>query len=211
MFLRSKNPSVRRIVSVPIKSGGAYFTTFHGLSDKREHLAISFSPSPSSSVKKYVPLVRIHSECLTGDVFGSAKCDCGDQLDESLNRLRAEDGVLLYLRQEGRGIGLYNKLDAYELQAQGLDTYEANRRLGFGSDERDYRVAAEMLKAMGVSEIRLLTNNPDKKTQLEAHGIRVNALVKTGAFVKAENRRYLEAKVRETFHRIDLGFSPVLR
>ena len=111
--------------------------------------------------------MRLHSECLTGDVLGSQRCDCGPQLREALERLTAVGGYLLYLRQEGRGIGLYNKLDAYGLQDTGLDTYQANVALGHGPDERDYAVAAQMLLALGIDELSLLSNNPDKAAQLQ--------------------------------------------
>lgn len=109
------------------------------------------------------PLVRIHSECLTGDVFGSKRCDCGRQLQEAIDRMAVEGGILIYLRQEGRGIGLYNKLDAYKLQIEeGQDTFEANLHLGLPVDSRDYKIAADMLKDLNISSVRLLTNNPDK-------------------------------------------------
>ena len=117
--------------------------------------------------------MRLHSECLTGDVFGSQRCDCGPQLREAVERIATAGGFLLYLRQEGRGIGLYAKLDAYALQDDGLDTYDANLALGFGADERDYTVAAQMLLALGVRRVALLTNNPDKVHQLERLGIEV--------------------------------------
>lgn len=141
-----------------------------------------------------VPLVRLHSECLTGDVFGSQRCDCGPQLREAVERISDAGGYLLYLRQEGRGIGLYNKLDAYALQNTGLDTYEANLALGFAMDERDYTVGAQMLLALGVDRVHLLTNNPDKATQLQAAGIHVNTRVPTALHLVPANRPYLAAK-----------------
>src|SRR5271163_3217600 len=120
------------------------------------------------------PLVRVHSQCLTGDVFTSERCDCRAQLEYSLRKIAKEPaGVLLYLPQEGRGIGLLNKLRAYELQDEGLDTVEANRRLGFAADSRDYEFAAEALKILGIRAVRLLSNNPDKVKQLESAGVRV--------------------------------------
>jgi GTP cyclohydrolase II len=146
----------------------------------------------------------LHSECLTGDVFGSQRCDCGLQLNEAIEKLSEEGGYLLYLRQEGRGIGLYAKIEAYLLQTAGLDTFEANERLGFGDDERNYRCAAEMLCALGVKRIRLLTNNPDKVRQLVAFGIDVVATVPTGVYVNQHNREYLRAKAGKGQH----SFSP---
>jgi GTP cyclohydrolase II len=146
------------------------------------------------------PLVRIHSECLTGDVFGSARCDCGPQLREALALMAAEGGIVLYLRQEGRGIGLYNKLDAYRLQDRGLDTYEANRALNRAEDERDFGVAAAMLLALGVRKCRLLTNNPQKHRQLQERGIEVVERQATGVYVSGANRTYLEAKVAHAHH-----------
>ncbi|MEO5808616.1 MAG: GTP cyclohydrolase II [Sphingomicrobium sp.] len=147
------------------------------------------------------PLVRLHSECLTGDVFGSLKCDCGPQLKEALRLLGAEGGgVLLYLRQEGRGIGLANKLRAYQLQDRGLDTVDANRRLGFADDERDYAMAAAMLRALGIEEARLLTNNPAKVAGLEAAGIAVAGRVAHHMPVTPHNADYVAAKRAKSGH-----------
>ena len=149
-------------------------------------------------------LVRMHSECLTGDVFGSQRCDCGAQLDLALRRIAAEErGVLLYLRQEGRGIGLAAKLDAYVLQDQGLDTVEANERLGFPADPRDYRIAAEMLKALGVWEVRLLSNNPRKLAALAQLGLRLAERVPLRVAATDESRGYLETKRRKMGHLLD--------
>ncbi|GAM68358.1 GTP cyclohydrolase II [Vibrio sp. JCM 19236] len=138
--------------------------------------------------------MRMHSECLTGDVFHSSRCDCGEQLDETINKMATEGGVLLYLRQEGRGIGLYNKIDAYRLQSEGLNTYEANNHLGFADDLRDFEEAAQMLKALGVNQIRLVTNNPKKIRELKEHGIEIQEVINTMAHVKAGNENYLKAK-----------------
>lgn len=188
---------VRHNCQVPILKGRAVadLISFNGLSDGREHIALKlgFSDSPE-------PLVRLHSECLTGDVFGSQRCDCGLQLDEAVERLVKEGGYLLYLRQEGRGIGLYAKIEAYALQTSGFDTFEANKMLGFGDDERSYKCAAEMLRALGISRVRLLTNNPDKVRQLVTHGIDVVAAVPTGVFENEHNRDYLKAKAEKTLH-----------
>lgn len=147
------------------------------------------------------PLVRLHSECLTGDVFGSLKCDCGPQLREALRILGAEGGgILLYLRQEGRGIGLANKLRAYALQDRGLDTVDANARLGFADDARDYGHAAAMLRALGVDAVRLLTNNPAKVAGLKASGINVSERVGHGMPANPHNADYLAAKRRRSGH-----------
>src|SRR5881397_2639610 len=162
----------RTRVRVPLRFADGYavtaeVVTFRGLTDGLEHLALVFG----SPTEWDVPLVRMHSECLTGDVFGSARCDCGPQLREAVERIAEVGGVLLYLRQEGRGIGLYNKLDAYALQDTGLDTYQANTALGFAEDARDYTAAAQMLDALGVDELDLLSNNPDKARQLRDLGV----------------------------------------
>ena len=152
--------------------------------------------------------MRPHSECLTGDVFGSERCDCGPQFREAVERITTVGGFLLYLRQEGRGIGLYTKLDAYALQERGLDTFEANVSLGRGEDERDYTVAAQMLGALGVRRIRLLSNNPDKAAQLRELGIAVTEQVPTGAHVSPSNLRYLRSKAAHSAHTLQLPPEP---
>jgi GTP cyclohydrolase II len=147
------------------------------------------------------PLIRLHSECLTGDVFGSLKCDCGPQLKEALRILGAAGGgVLLYLRQEGRGIGLANKLRAYALQDRGLDTVDANRRLGFADDERNYGMAAAMLRALGIEQVRVLTNNPNKMAGLAAEGIQVIERVAHHMPTNPHNADYLATKRKKSGH-----------
>jgi 3,4-dihydroxy 2-butanone 4-phosphate synthase / GTP cyclohydrolase II len=157
-------------------------------------------------------LVRVHSECLTGDVFHSLRCDCGEQLDTALRAIAAEgSGVLLYLAQEGRGIGLLNKLKAYELQEQGLDTVDANLALGFAADEREWGIGNQILSDLGLTTIRLLTNNPKKVSGLGAWGLRVVEQVPIEVPPQAENRRYLAAKRDKLGHRLhhqDLKFEP---
>lgn len=195
---------VRTELTVPLRLADGWSTlarvfTFDGLSDPREHLALRLG-SPGD-----VPLVRVHSECLTGAVFGSRRCDCGPQLHESFRRVEARGGYVLYLRQEGRGIGLYPKLDAYALQDAGLDTFEANLALGYAEDERDYSVAAQMLAALGVGRIALLTNNPDKAEQLTRAGITIAARVPTAVHRCEDNARYLAAKAQHADHTLDLG------
>ena len=171
---------------------------FRASDDGQEHVALvvgAFGGRP--------PLVRLHSECLTGDVFGSLKCDCGPQLQEALRIIGAAGGgVLLYLRQEGRGIGLANKLRAYALQDRGLDTVDANRRLGFADDERDYGHAAAMLRALGIDRVRLLTNNPNKLAGLEGAGIEVVERVAHHMPTNPHNADYLAAKRDRSGHLI---------
>jgi 3,4-dihydroxy 2-butanone 4-phosphate synthase/GTP cyclohydrolase II len=158
-------------------------------------------------------LVRVHSECLTGDVFGSLRCDCGLQLEDAMSRVEAEGrGVVLYLAQEGRGIGLLNKLKAYELQELGLDTVDANLHLGLPADLRDYGIAAEILADLGVSSVRLLTNNPGKVSGLEGHGIQVSGQVPIEHPATEHNRDYLRTKARRLGHMLeghDLGLVAV--
>lgn len=144
-----------------------------------------------------LPLVRVHSECWTGDVVGSLRCDCGPQLTSSLQQVQKEGGAVLYLRQEGRGIGLVEKLKAYNLQDEGLDTYEANERLGHQRDARRFDVAAEMLLSHGWTAIRLLTNNPDKVYDLEKEGIEVREVVAIEMAPNEHNAEYLSAKAKE--------------
>ena len=191
--------TIRSTLVLPVRLGDGFETqglvvTFDGLADGREHVAVALGPRGEPGQLVDVPLVRLHSECLTGDVLGSQRCDCGPQLHEAVRRISRCGGYLLYLRQEGRGIGLYNKLDAYRLQDTGLDTYEANVALGFAPDERDYGVAAQMLLALGVDRVALLTNNPDKVAQLERAGVRVESRVPTGVHRSPANHRYLDAK-----------------
>ncbi|MET8704124.1 MULTISPECIES: GTP cyclohydrolase II [unclassified Kitasatospora] len=197
---------VRARVRIPLAFPDGYRTeaevfTFHGLADGAEHLALALGTVPEGAT----PLVRLHSECLTGDVFGSARCDCGPQLREAVERIATAGGYLLYLRQEGRGIGLYNKLDAYALQDSGLDTYDANTALGLPEDGRDYTAAAQMLGALGVGGVELLSNNPDKAAQLAALGVTVELRVPTGVHVSESNVHYLRAKAERTGHSIELS------
>lgn len=208
-----ENATIRTAVRVPMQFSDGFATvadvhSFDGLVDAKEHLLLGLGDWRGALERTRAggpaPLVRPHSECLTGDVFGSQRCDCGPQLREALERIGDEGGFLLYLRQEGRGIGLYAKLDAYALQDAGLDTYEANVALGHGEDERDYTAAAQMLHAVGADRIRLLSNNPDKAEQLSELGIHVTEKVPTGVHVSAANARYLAAKRDHTAHTIVL-------
>jgi GTP cyclohydrolase II len=155
-------------------------------------------------VRGHAPLVRVHSQCLTGDVLASERCDCRAQLELSLRRIAAEpSGILLYLPQEGRGIGLMNKLRAYELQDRGMDTVEANEELGFAADSRDYRFSAAALRLLGVSRVRLLSNNPDKVQQLESAGIRVEERVPCRPRTSRISRSYMETKRTKLGHLLD--------
>jgi GTP cyclohydrolase II len=205
--------TIRTQVTVPLRFPDGYTTTarvfsFNGLVDAREHLAFGLGDWTGSLGRSggegFAPLVRPHSECLTGDVFGSQRCDCGPQLREAVERIAAVGGLLLYLRQEGRGIGLYTKLDAYALQDSGLDTYEANVALGHREDERDYSAAAQMLRALGVGRVALLTNNPDKAEQLGQLGVTVTGCVPTGVYRTPANAGYLAAKASRAARTADL-------
>ena len=150
------------------------------------------------------PLVRLHSECLTGDVFGSARCDCGHQLDLALAQIAEQGGVLVYLRQEGRGIGLANKIKAYALQDQGFDTVEANQHLGFAADQRDYGVAAAMLQSLQVDQLKLLTNNPKKIERLQCYGINVVERIPLETKPTKANMHYLKTKREKLGHLLNL-------
>ncbi|RAM37317.1 GTP cyclohydrolase II [Arthrobacter globiformis] len=167
-----------------------------------EHLAVS-SPAPAADGE--APLVRLHSECLTGDVFGSYRCDCGEQLDYALDMISRHGGTLLYLRgQEGRGIGLANKIKAYALQEAGFDTVEANEQLGLPVDARCYNAAAQILIEMGFHTVRLLSNNPDKQDRLSRAGLSVVDLVHTEVPSREQNIRYLRTKRERMDHRLNL-------
>jgi GTP cyclohydrolase II len=211
--------TIRAHLSVPLRFADGYRTTaqvftFDGLVDGGEHLALGLGDragepiphgSPRSRAHPAVPLVRLHSECLTGDVFGSQRCDCGPQLREAVERIAEAGGFLLYLRQEGRGIGLYAKIDAYSLQDAGLDTYEANVALGYEEDGRDYTVAAQMLSALGQDDVLLLSNNPDKAAQLDRLGVTVAGRVPTGVHLSPSNGRYLAAKASHGAHSLEVS------
>jgi GTP cyclohydrolase II len=205
--------TIRTQVTLPLRFADGYATparvfTFNNLLDGREHLALGLGTRAractiDSGGAATVPLVRPHSECLTGEVFGSQRCDCGPQLREAVERIADAGGYLLYLRQEGRGIGLYDKLDAYVLQDAGLDTYEANLALGHAADERDYTVAAQMLNALAVPSVALLSSNPDKAAQLIRLGVTVTAQVPTHVHLSDANAGYLAAKARWGAHLLE--------
>jgi GTP cyclohydrolase II len=204
--------TIRTQVAVPLRFSDGYTSlarvfSFDGLADGREHVAFGLGDraAPLTAAEDLrEPLVRPHSECLTGDVFGSERCDCGAQLREAVERIAESGGFLLYLRQEGRGIGLYPKPDAYALQDAGLDTYQANLALGHREDERSYLAAAQMLRALGASRVALLSNNPDKARQLGRYGVTVTARVPTGVHLSTANARYLATKARRGGHTLDL-------
>jgi GTP cyclohydrolase II len=179
----------------------AEILSFNGLKTEKEHVAIIFKAADNC---QDTPLVRMHSECLTGDVFHSSRCDCGEQLEETINKMGKAGGIILYLRQEGRGIGLYNKIDAYRLQSEGMDTYQANHQLGFPDDLRDFTEAAQMLKALKIDKIRLVTNNPKKIDELAQAGIEIVEVVNTLAHLKEGNASYLQAKVSHGKHNLKL-------
>jgi GTP cyclohydrolase II len=171
---------------------------FRSASDSADHIALIIGERDGSP-----PVVRLHSECLTGDILGSLKCDCGPQLHEAMHQMsEANWGVLLYLRQEGRGIGLINKLRAYALQDQGFDTVDANIRLGFAVDARDFSVAAKMLRLLEISSVRLLTNNPKKVDGLQAQGIVVSARLPLKIAANQHNQGYLDTKRDRTGHQL---------
>jgi GTP cyclohydrolase II len=193
--------AIRRRIRMPLRLADGYSTTatvvsFTGLTDAQQHVALELGRPAGARL----PLVRLHSECLTGDVFGSQRCDCGPQLREAVERITKHGGYVLYLRQEGRGIGLYDKLDAYALQDGGLDTYDANLALGHRADERDYTSAAQMLHALGASRIALLSNNPDKGAQLARLGIAIARQVPTALHLTGTNAAYLATKAGRGGH-----------
>jgi 3,4-dihydroxy 2-butanone 4-phosphate synthase/GTP cyclohydrolase II len=207
-YRRRTEKLVERATSVRLPTAYGEFTAvaFRELLTGKHHIAlVKGNVAGGENV-----LVRVHSECLTGDVFHSLRCDCGEQLERALARIGAEErGVLLYMTQEGRGIGLLNKLKAYELQENGLDTVEANLELGFPPDLREYGIGSQILADLGLSTIRILTNNPRKITGIEAFGLKVVEQVPIEVPPNAENQRYLEAKREKLGHRLhhqDLRF-----
>ncbi len=198
-----KEKLVRRVVTtnLPTRYGDFKLIVYESIPDRYHHLALV-----KGDVRgRENVLVRVHSQCLTGDVFGSSRCDCGDQLIKALRTIQREgEGVFLYMRQEGRGIGLTNKLKAYELQDEGLDTVEANEALGFPSDLRDYGIGAQILVDLGLSTIRLLTNNPKKIIGLVGYGLKVVERVPIQVDPGRENRNYLLTKKNKLGHLIEL-------
>ncbi|MEO1517504.1 MAG: GTP cyclohydrolase II RibA [Bacteroidota bacterium] len=197
---------VDRTVDIPISREGIRTTgTFISFqwrdnANVKEHFAIGLGDWKNVEI----PTVRLHSECMTGDVFNSERCDCGDQLAEALRVISECGGFVLYLRQEGRGIGLYNKFAAYRLQDEGYDTYQANEKLGFTHDLRNFDVAADMLKALKANRIILHTNNDNKRRQLENEGIQIEGILNTGVYEKDHNRYYLHAKQEVGGHSLKL-------
>lgn len=200
--------TVQRMVAarIPTEDAEFHLYLYHNNHDSKEHLALVLGDIAGKSDV----LVRVHSECFTGDVLGSRRCDCGEQLHYAMQQIAAEgQGAVLYLRQEGRGIGLLEKLRAYNLQDQGYDTVEANLMLGHQADERDYTVAARILEDLGVPSLRLLTNNPTKIDTLRALGIQVSQRVPVEPTVYADNASYLFTKLTRMNHLFNLGFFPM--
>lgn len=186
-------------VNLPSEYGNFKAYGFLDRKTGKEHIALT-----KGDIKKEGVLTRIHSECLTGDVLGSRRCDCGSQLHKALDNIEKNgEGVLLYLRQEGRGIGLFNKLKAYELQENGYDTVDANLELGFPEDMRDYKIASEMLERLGVKSVNLMTNNPDKINQLEKYGINVAKRCPIEIKSNDTDRKYLEIKATRMGHELE--------
>jgi len=193
---------IAAIAELPSRFGQFHIVAFSNNKDFKEHAAIVHGDVTDA---EDVP-VRIHSECLTGDVLGSLRCDCRDQLETALRMIGQMDkGILLYLRQEGRGIGLINKIRAYGLQEHGYDTVEANLALGFRDDERDYAVAAHMLESLHVKSVKLITNNPRKIEDLTRNGIQVTGRIPHVMQPNPYNRFYLETKATKSGHMIDFG------
>lgn len=195
---------VYQVVSsrIPSRLGEFTLSLYKNGQDEEDHLAYCLGEIAGKSNV----LVRVHSECFTGDVLGSERCDCGEQLDKSLKMISEEaSGVLIYLPQEGRGIGLQEKLRAYNLQDEGYDTVEANLELGHQADNRDYSVAAAILADLGVGSIRLMTNNPAKIEDLRAHGVSVVERIPIPPTMNSHNEAYLRTKVSRMNHLLDLG------
>ncbi|UXH78305.1 GTP cyclohydrolase II [Roseateles amylovorans] len=187
------------VVQLPSPLGDFEARAFRSPTTGSEHLVLSVGP-----IRPRGGLLRIHSECLTGDVFKSLRCDCGPQLEEALKLLSADGGVVIYMRgHEGRGIGLVEKLRAYALQEAGVDTIDANLQLGHAEDARDYADAIDILCLLGIQSVRLITNNPQKRDALVSHGIEVEALVPVRIAANPHNERYLETKRKRMGHYLE--------
>jgi GTP cyclohydrolase II len=198
---------IAAVAELPTRAGHFRIVSFYNNRDAKEHVAMI----RGNIVGAGDVATRLHSECLTGDALGSLRCDCRDQLLEGLKLISTmERGILLYLRQEGRGIGLINKIRAYALQDRGLDTVEANLALGFRDDERDYAVAAHMLKSLDVQSVRLITNNPNKIRALTGYGVTVSSRISHVIPPNEHNRFYLETKAKRSGHYIDYSGKPHL-
>jgi GTP cyclohydrolase II len=198
---------VDAVAELPTRFGRFKIVAFWNNRDGKEHVGLVHGDVMGASE---VP-TRLHSECLTGDALGSLRCDCRDQLEVALRRLSSmERGLLLYLRQEGRGIGLRNKVRAYALQDRGLDTVEANRALGFRDDERDYEVAAHMLASLNVESIALMTNNPDKIAQLKRYGVKIARRIPHVIPPNEFNRDYLLTKALRSGHHLEIDGKPII-
>jgi 3,4-dihydroxy 2-butanone 4-phosphate synthase/GTP cyclohydrolase II len=194
-YRRRSEMLVERLVTTPLPTDTGHWTMVLYAAQDQSDLHVALVKGPLVKLGQGQPLVRVHSQCLTGDIFGSRRCDCGDQLTHAMRAIdEAGSGVLLYMRQEGRGIGLVNKLRAYNLQDSGADTVTANEMLGFKADERDYGIGAQILFDLGIREMRLLTNNPAKRIGLESYGIRIVDRVPIAVSPKPENMRYLATK-----------------
>jgi GTP cyclohydrolase II len=190
------------VAELPTRFGEFRLVGFWNNRDEKEHVAIVRGEILGA---EEVP-TRLHSECLTGDALGSLRCDCRDQLEVALRKLASmKRGLLLYLRQEGRGIGLLNKIRAYALQELGMDTVEANLALGFRDDERDYAIAAHMIHSLCVKSVRLMTNNPEKVSQLTTHGVEVSGRIPHVIPPNEHNRFYLQTKAERSGHWIDVA------
>lgn len=199
-----KNPTIQRQVAVriPTRHGTFQLVLFSSDYDRKEHMALIMGDVQGQEDV----IVRVHSECFTGDVLGSMRCDCGEQLDRAMEMIgEAGQGIILYMRQEGRGIGLLDKLRAYNLQDEGLDTVEANLRLGHQPDERDYTLAALMLKDLGVRSVSLITNNPRKIADLQGLGIEVHQRMPIEIDPHPENLHYLLTKATRMDHLLGLA------
>jgi GTP cyclohydrolase II len=195
------------IAELPSRFGRFQIAAFWNNRDAKEHVALMHG----NVFGREDVMARVHSECLTGDAVGSLRCDCRDQLESALRRIaREESGVVLYLRQEGRGIGLVNKIRAYMLQDRGLDTVEANEALGFRDDEREYAIAAHMLHSLRLRSVRLLTNNPRKVSELAKHGVRITGRIPHVIPANDYNRFYLETKRVKSGHHLDPSGTPHL-